>query len=244
MLNPKSYRLRLGLNSGSDKALPHLLAMRPGKLEIQYKELEHTPVSERLDYYGLWVETNFYENAVDGKYLNQISSHKFEYIWENELPIEQTQKVYYFFADGTFDPTPEVFTKKLISPQQQNEVLVGRRNLIVSKMNGAAQKIRGGRFKQDSISFFREYGQQLSNYIISGDLELISLISTSQMPWLHEPIRDIPKGLSKKKIAKIPSVADTLVNNFSMATKIPSAQEIAEFLSVSHQSMFQVARLW
>ena len=230
VLNPKCYRLRLGLNPSSDKALPHLLTVRPDKLEIKYKELQNTPVFEEIDYYGLWVVRNYYEDFENGQYINQISSHKFDYNWNNDLPIEQTQKVYYYFADSSYDPEPEIFIKKLISPEQQSQVLIGRRKLIISKMIALSKTIRNGFFKSSSIDFFRNYGVQLNNYRDTGDSEIIDLIRSSPLDWLQDKIIDKPLDMTQQQYNSIESVAEALERNFTKANEIPTVEEIQEYL--------------
>ena len=255
MLNPKDYRIRIYLKEGHEQNLPHNTDVRPERVAIQYKELKHESQTQTIDYYGLYVQRNVYQKVsiVNGKpeFQNLITKGNYSYVWGSDgLPTLQNLAVFYCLRDGSFDPKPELFPKHLVEPKKQNGILKNRRTKVIDDMSGKAISLGIGEY---SKPFFKKYAILTSNYINSGDDELIETIKTiahlpdddpEQQNWVFV---EVPKSAAilaslsdeQKAYLKVHpeatalTIKEVLILNFWMATLIPSSQEIAGYLKVA-----------
>ena len=254
-LNPKDYRIRIYLKEGHPQNLPHNTDLRPERMQIQYRELRHESQTLDIHYYGLWVQRNIYQKVelINGKpqFVNLITKGNFYYTWDDNNQCSlQNLAVFYCLRDGSFDPKPELYPHHFVEPSDKNKILKGRRSKIIDDMTSKAIALKIGEY---SIPFFKLYSELTNNYISSGDTELIETLQAiaplptndpNQQNWLF---KSVPKSepilasltqeqkdyLEVSSQAEILTIKEVLILNFWMATKIPSPQEIASYLSVA-----------
>lgn len=260
MTHPAYYRIRQFLPSTDERALPHLLDVRPQRMEIEYKHLKTEAQTQNIDYYGLWVQKNVYRTVSrttggDRHYVDLITKGNYSYVWDAKtgLPTIQNLSVYYCLSDGSFDRKFEVYPRYLVTAKEQNAVVKRRRSLVRDTMVSRAIALGIGEYL---IPFFKKYALLMANYIDSGDTELIETISAieydfvnTENNWMFTFVprsESILAGLTQEqkdfiKIAKGVeqlTIKQVLLLNFWMALRIPSAREIANYLEVAGGATF------